>query len=88
MSVPVMPGGSGPPDSVLVRADGRLVCPRCAAPFRPDLTAGRCPVCRTPAPGAAERPARALDSTVLLVGLATVANLVLLAVLAVLVLRG
>lgn len=29
----------------------RIDCDRCAVTYRPDLTDGACPICRTPAPG-------------------------------------
>jgi hypothetical protein len=76
---------------VLVRDDGRLVCPRCAAAYLPPLTRWSCPVCRTASPGAPTAHARSLrpaDRTLLIVGLATVVNLVVLAVLAALVLAS
>jgi hypothetical protein len=76
---------------VLVRDDGRLICPRCQAAYLPPLTRGACPVCRTEAPGGVARPRRWVrddDRLVLLVGVATIANLVVLAVLAIAVLRS
>ncbi|HVU74895.1 MAG TPA: hypothetical protein VHE83_18170 [Mycobacteriales bacterium] len=75
---------------VLVRDDGRLICPRCQAAYLPPLTRGACPVCRTEAPGGAGRArwwVRDDDRLLLLVGIATIANLVVLAVLAIAVLH-
>jgi hypothetical protein len=67
----------------------RVVCARCTAPFDPSLTRYRCPVCDTPAPG--ERPApRAWDDPddrlLAIVTAATLANVLLLAILALVVL--
>jgi hypothetical protein len=68
----------------------RVTCERCEAPFDPSLTSHRCPVCDQPAPGPA-RPGRAWDDPddrlLAIVAAATIANALLLAVLAVLVLR-
>ena len=68
-------------------------CSTCAAPYRPRLTAGTCPVCDTPAPdgvGASRLP-RWLsdpdDRMIAIVMVATVLNVALLALLAVLVLN-
>lgn len=69
-----------------------LVCLTCRAPFRPHLTGWACPVCDTPAPGAETRRSRRLadpdDRLLGIVLLATIANVVLLAVLAVFVVRA
>ncbi len=66
-----------------------LVCLTCRAPYRPALTGWACPVCDTPAPGAERRRSRRLadadDRLLGIVLLATIANVVLLAVLAVFV---
>lgn len=67
----------------------RIACERCTAPYDPDLTRHRCPVCDTPAPG--ERPpSRAWDNAddrmLAIVAAATIANVLLLAVLALVVL--
>jgi hypothetical protein len=75
---------------VLVRDDGRLVCPRCRAAYRPPLTRGACPVCRTEAPGGTVRArwsVREGDRLLLLVGIATIANLIVLGILTVAVLH-
>ena len=75
---------------VLVRDDGRLICPRCRAAYLPPLTRGACPVCRTEAPGGAPRPlwsVRDDDRLLLLVGIATIANLLVLGILAAVVLH-
>lgn len=91
MPVPVTPHTPADDRLVLVRDDGRLVCPRCGAAYLPPLTRGVCPVCRTEAPGGAGRPrwtVRDDDRLLLLVGIATIANLVVLAVLALAVLRS
>lgn len=53
-------------------------CARCAVDYRPALTDGACPVCRTPAPGhtpAADAPG--LDLRVLVVGVSAVDVLLL-----------
>ena len=71
---------------------GQVRCETCAAPYRPRLTAGTCPVCDTPAPEA-EAPARGLsarfrdpdDRMIAIVLLATVLNLALLGLLTALV---
>ncbi len=64
----------------------QVVCARCAAPYRPRLTDGACPVCDTPAPGVAPRRLRRVDDAddrlLAIVVLATIANVLLLAVLA------
>jgi hypothetical protein len=68
----------------------RLTCTRCGAPYRPDLTRHRCPVCDTPAPG--ELPAPRVwddpdDRLLAIVALATIANVLLLALISLVVLR-
>jgi len=66
-------------------------CATCAAPYRPRLTAGTCPVCDTPAPDGAgtSRLPRWFsdpdDRMIAMVVVATVLNVVLLTVLALLV---
>ena len=87
MSLPL-----APPDDrlVLVRDDSRLICPRCRAAYLPPLTRGACPVCRTEAPGGVGQPRWTLrddDRLLLLVGIATIANLVVLGILAIAVLH-
>ena len=68
-------------------------CPTCAAPYRPRLTAGTCPVCDTPAPdgiGASQLPrwfSDPDDRMIAIVVVATVLNVALLVLLAVLVLN-
>lgn len=66
-----------------------VTCLTCAAPYRPSLTGWSCPVCDTPAPGAEERRGRGLtddDRLLAIVAFATIANVVLLGLLAVFVL--
>ncbi|HUR51036.1 MAG TPA: hypothetical protein VMZ11_02820 [Mycobacteriales bacterium] len=67
----------------------RVVCARCSAPFDPSLTLHRCPVCDTAAPGPALAP-RVWDDPddrlLAIVTAATLANVLLLAVLALVVL--
>ncbi|MGB8651351.1 MAG: hypothetical protein WCD35_11880 [Mycobacteriales bacterium] len=67
----------------------RTVCVRCTAPYLPTLTRHRCPVCDTPAPGPAPRR-RAWDDPddrmLAIVALATLANVLLLALLTLVVL--
>ncbi len=67
----------------------RVACPTCAAPYAPRLTDGRCPVCDTAAPGGAPLPRTLLpdpdDRLLAIVGVATIANVLLLGLLAVLV---
>jgi hypothetical protein len=68
----------------------RIPCPRCGAPYRPDLTRYRCPVCDTAAPGGA--PAARVwddpdDRLLAIVAMATIANVLLLAVISVVVMR-
>ena len=72
-------------------ATDQVACARCAAPYRPRFTEGACPVCDTPAPGVAPRRLRRLDDAddrlLAIVVLATIANVLLLAVLAVAVIN-
>ena len=67
----------------------RVACERCTAPYDPTLTRYRCPVCDTAAPGGAPAP-RAWDDPddrlLAIVTAATLANVLLLAVLALVVL--
>ena len=69
-----------------------LTCTTCRAPYRPQLTGWACPVCDTTAPGAETRRSRRLadadDRLLGIVLLATIANVVLLGVLAALVVRA
>ena len=72
-------------------ADDQVRCATCGAPYRPRLTAGTCPVCDTPAPdgtGASRVPrwfSDPDDRMIAIVVAATVLNVALLALLAVLV---
>jgi hypothetical protein len=67
----------------------RVLCERCTAPYDPSLTRHRCPVCDTAAPGAAA-PRRVWDDPddrlLAIVAAATIANALLLAVIALVVL--
>jgi hypothetical protein len=67
----------------------RVVCARCSAPYDPALTRYRCPVCDSPSPSRGPAP-RAWDNPddrlLAIVAAATIANVLLLAVLAVVVL--
>lgn len=69
-----------------------VVCPTCSAPYRPSLTAWACPVCDTGPPGGHSRRLRRFDDQddrlLAMVLLATIANVVLLALLAVFVVKG
>ena len=69
----------------------RVVCATCTAPYRDYLTDWACPVCDTPSPGMPTRRRRRFDDPddrlLAIVGLATIANVVLLGVLAVFVER-
>jgi hypothetical protein len=73
--------------------DGRVRCATCATPYLPKLTAGTCPVCDTPAPdsvGASRLPrwfSDPDDRMIAIVVVATVLNVALLTLLAVLVLN-
>jgi hypothetical protein len=62
-------------------------CLRCGVGYQPALVGGICPVCASPASGQLRHRTAAGDHALLLVGTATIANLVLLAVLAILLLR-
>ena len=64
-------------------APGRIACGRCGSAYLPGLVRHACPVCRTPAPGApvARRGLRDDDRLLLIVALATLANLLLLGIL-------
>ena len=68
----------------------RTVCTRCTAPYLASLTGHRCPVCDTPVPGEAPRP-RVWDDPddrlMAIVAAATLANVLLLAVLTLIVLN-
>jgi len=68
----------------------RVTCTRCGAPYRPHLTRHRCPVCDTTAPGPVPSP-RVWDDPddrlLAIVALATIANVLLLAVISLVVLR-
>ena len=70
-------------------AEERTTCPRCTAPYLARLTDHRCPVCDTPTPDHVRTP-RAWDDPddrlLAIVALATLANVLLLAVLALVVL--
>ena len=63
----------------------RHECLRCSASFHPELVGGACPVCGTPAGGGTtrRRVVPADDRLLVLVGLATIANLLVLAVTAI-----
>ena len=67
-----------------VLSSTRHSCTRCTASFHPSLVGGACPVCRTRVHGSTARKViRADDRLLLIVGLATVANLLVLAVTAI-----
>jgi hypothetical protein len=65
----------------------QIDCARCGVAYAPSLVDGSCPVCAARAPGRREPRFAVKDPAVLLVGTATLANLVLLAILTVLLLR-
>jgi hypothetical protein len=68
----------------------RITCSRCQAPYDPSLTLRRCPVCDLAAPGdpVALRVWDDPDDRLLaIVAMATIANVLLLAVLTLVVLR-
>ncbi len=69
--------------------EGRVVCPRCSAEYLPRLVQWACPVCRTPSPGQHARrpPLREDDRLLLIVALATIANIIVLGLLAVAILK-
>lgn len=73
--------------------DGRIRCVSCNAPYLPRLTAGSCPVCDTPAPAGATRSwlpqlvTSEDDRLMAMVVVATVLNVVLLGLLALLIAR-
>ena len=75
--------------TVRERTTERVVCVRCTAPYLASLTRYRCPVCDTPTPGHSPRlrgwedPD---DRLLAIVVLATIANVILLAVLSLVVL--
>jgi hypothetical protein len=76
--------------TVVRRSAGPSVtCTTCRAPYRPSLTGWSCPVCDTAAPGAEKRRSRRLadadDRLLAIVLVATIANVLLLAVLSLLV---
>ena len=67
----------------------RTVCVRCTAPYLASLTGYRCPVCDLPTPGHTSRArgwADPDDRLLAIVALATIANVLLLAVLTLVVL--
>lgn len=71
------------------QAPARTVCVRCTAAYQPGLTRYACPVCSTPAPGEHPRPrgwADPDDRLMAIVATATIANVLLLAVLTLVVL--
>lgn len=72
-----------------MRTTEGVTCVNCTAPYRPPLTGWACPVCDTAAPGADRRRARRLadtdDRLLAIVLVATIANVLLLAGLAVFV---
>jgi hypothetical protein len=65
-----------------VPVSGVISCARCEVGYTPQLVGGSCPVCSTPAPGVAPRRATPPDRSLYLVGAATIANVLLLAILA------
>jgi hypothetical protein len=65
-----------------VPVPGLISCARCEVGFDPRLVGRSCPVCSTPAPGFVNRRATAPDLALYLVGAATIANVLLLAILA------
>ncbi len=71
-----------------VSDDGRIICPRCSVSYAPGLVGNACPVCGVTAPGLTARRRSIGDQAVVLVGLATIANLILLAILAIYLLRS
>ncbi len=88
MPLPVtpLPSSAAAPE---LDAAGRVSCPHCAVAYRPSLTRAACPVCRTPAPGALATRRRSVgddDRLLLIVAFATLANIIVLGVLALAVL--
>lgn len=73
--------------------DGRIRCSACSAPYLPQLTDGRCPVCDAPSPVLPTRSwlprlSRNEDDRLMaIVIVATVLNVALLALLTVLIAR-
>jgi hypothetical protein len=69
--------------------EGQVRCETCTAPYRPRLTAGTCPVCDAAAPEGSFRRSRLSlspdDRLMAIVVMATLLNLLLLGLLAVLV---
>lgn len=68
----------------------RVACATCRAPYLPRLTDGTCPVCDTPAPAGTAGLRRAFlpdpdDRLLAIVAVATLANVLLLGLLAALV---
>jgi hypothetical protein len=67
-------------------AEGQVRCVTCAAPYRPRLTDGTCPVCDTPAPEGSVRRSRLAvspdDRLMVIVAVATILNVALLGLLA------
>jgi len=77
----------------VVEPGGRIRCAACNAPYLPRLTAGSCPVCDAPAPQGSTRSwlpqlAKSEDDRLLtIVVVASVLNVILLGLLAVLIAR-
>ncbi|MCW2608184.1 MAG: hypothetical protein JWO60_2877 [Frankiales bacterium] len=70
----------------------RVACPRCRAPYAPRLTDGTCPVCDAPPPDGTTGLRRtylpdADDRLLAIVVVATIANVLLLGLLAALVVQ-
>lgn len=72
--------------------EGQVRCETCNAPYRPRLTGETCPVCDAPAPEGSVRRRRITlspdDRLMAIVVIATVLNVLLLILLAVLVARS
>ncbi len=66
---------------------GMTTCPRCEVVYDPRPVGHRCPVCSTPTPGHEGASKAPRDLALQLVAAATIGNLLLLSVLAVLLLR-
>ncbi|GAC1445668.1 MAG: hypothetical protein NVSMB55_27900 [Mycobacteriales bacterium] len=68
----------------------RIDCPTCSAPYRPQLTAGTCPVCDSPPPAGSSHRPRWFDASrfspddrlLAIVVVGTVLNVLLLGLLA------